>query len=141
MAPRPGGQVRHVDLSFTPAEEAFRAELRAWLRANLPPGWGTADRPEPATLAGEVAFLRDWQRTLHQGRWVGIHWPREYGGRGATVIENYLFQEEMAAVRAPEIIGRIGVNLVGPTLIAHGTEEQKRRFLPAILPEIGRAHV
>jgi alkylation response protein AidB-like acyl-CoA dehydrogenase len=117
-----------VDLSFTPAEEAFRAELRAWLGANAP-------RDEtPATLADEVAFLRAWQAKLAAGGWVGLHWPREYGGRGATVVEHYLFQEEMAAARAPEVINRIGVNLVGPTLIAHGTEEQKRRFLPKILP-------
>ena len=121
-----------MDLSFTPAEEEFRAELRGWLRANLPPGW-TGHRDFP-TLAAEVAFLRDWQRRLHDGRWVGIHWPREYGGRGASVIEHYVFQEEIAAARAPEIINRIGVNLVGPTLIAHGTEEQKRRFLPRIMP-------
>ena len=118
-----------MDLSFSPAEEAFRAELRAWLAANAP-----ADPGEHASLAHEVAFLRRWQRTLSEAGWVGIHWPREYGGRGASVIENYLFQEEMAAARAPEIIGRIGVNLVGPTLIAHGTEEQKRRFLPQIMP-------
>jgi alkylation response protein AidB-like acyl-CoA dehydrogenase len=118
-----------MDLSFSAAEEAFRAELRAWLAANVP-----AAGPEPATLAEEVAALRAWQRRLHEGGWVGIHWPREYGGRGATVVENYIFQEELAAARAPEIINRIGVNLVGPTLIAHGTEEQKRRFLPKILP-------
>ncbi len=120
-----------MDLTFSPAEEAFRAELRAWLRANQPP---PADENAEPTLAEEVAFLRDWQRRLAAGGWVGIHWPREYGGRGASVVESYVFQEEMAAARAPEIIGRIGVNLVGPTLIAHGTEAQKRRFLPAIMP-------
>ena len=118
-----------MDLRFSAAEEAFRAELRGWLTANAP-----ADPGEHASLADEVAFLRGWQKTLADAGWVGIHWPRAYGGRGATVIENYLFQEEMAAARAPEVIGRIGVNLVGPTLIAHGTEEQKRRFLPAIMP-------
>ena len=118
-----------MDLRFSPDEEAFRAELRAWLAANQPP-----DPGEHATLADEVAFLRAWQRTLAAAGWVGIHWPRAYGGRGASVVENYLFQEEMASARAPEIIGRIGVNLVGPTLIAHGTEEQKRRFLPPIMP-------
>jgi alkylation response protein AidB-like acyl-CoA dehydrogenase len=117
-----------MDLAFSPAEEAFRAELRAWLAANAP-----AERPA-GTLAEEVAFLRDWQRRLHAGGWVGIHWPREYGGRGASVVEHYLFQEETAAARVPEIVNRIGVNLVGPTLIAHGTEAQKRRFLPKILP-------
>jgi alkylation response protein AidB-like acyl-CoA dehydrogenase len=122
-----------VDLSFTSREEAFRAELRAWLQANLPPGWGSG-HDAPASLADEVAFLRGWQRRLHEGGWVGIHWPREYGGRGASVVEHYIMQEEFAAVRAPEIINRIGVNLVGPTLIAHGTEPQKQRFLPAIMP-------
>jgi len=117
-----------VDLSFTAAEEAFRAGLRAWLGAHQPPP------AEHATLADEVAFLRAWQRRLHEGRWVGIHWPRAYGGRGASLVEHYVFQEEIAAARAPEIINRIGVNLVGPTLIAHGSEEQRRRFLPKILP-------
>jgi alkylation response protein AidB-like acyl-CoA dehydrogenase len=118
-----------VDLSFSAGEEAFRSELRAWLQANAP-----ATPPHFESLADEVAFLRDWQRRLADGGWVGIHWPTAYGGRGASVVESYVFQEEMAAARAPEIIGRIGVNLVGPTLIAHGTEEQKRRFLPQIMP-------
>ncbi|TME70406.1 MAG: hypothetical protein E6I48_14975, partial [Chloroflexi bacterium] len=104
------------------------------MRANFPPDPNTAGYRDFPTLAEEVAFLRAWQRRLHDGGWVGIHWPREYGGRGATVVEHYIFQEEIAAARAPEIINRIGVNLVGPTLIAHGTEEQRRRFLPPILP-------
>jgi alkylation response protein AidB-like acyl-CoA dehydrogenase len=123
-----------VDLTFSPVEEAFRAELREWLAANVPSDWLGGEPPEFASLGDEVAFLRDWQRRLAAGRWVGIHWPREYGGRGATVVEHYVFQEEMATARAPEIINRIGVNLVGPTLIAHGTDEQRRRFLPALLP-------
>src|SRR5262245_1733038 len=84
----------NVDLSFSAAEEAFRAELRAWLKAHLPAGW-SGEPPAAATLAAEVAFLRAWQRQLADGGWVGIHWPREYGGRGATVVENYIFQEEM----------------------------------------------
>jgi alkylation response protein AidB-like acyl-CoA dehydrogenase len=117
-----------VDLSFSPAEEAFRLEVRRWLRAHLPD-----EPPEFASLADEVAFLREWQRRLAADGWVGIHWPREYGGRGASVLEHYIFQEEVAAARAPEIINRIGVNLVGPTLIAHGTDAQRRRFLPKIL--------
>jgi alkylation response protein AidB-like acyl-CoA dehydrogenase len=123
-----------VDLSFSPAEEAFRADLRAWLGRNLPPGWDGAEQATFASLGDEVAFLRAWQRRLAEGGWVGIHWPQAYGGRGASVVESWIFQEEMAAARAPEIINRIGVNLVGPTLIAHGTEAQKRRFLPPILP-------
>ncbi len=122
-----------MDLSFSPEEEAFRLGLRSWLTANLPPAWGTDAFPEFASLADEVRFLIEWQKRLSAGGWVGVHWPAAYGGRGATVIENYILQEEFARSRAPEIVGRIGVNLVGPTLIAHGTEEQKRRYLPKIL--------
>ncbi|HUI24915.1 MAG TPA: acyl-CoA dehydrogenase [Candidatus Kryptonia bacterium] len=117
-----------MDLSFSPAEEAFRAEVRTWLAVNKP-----IDDFEPASLADEVAYLVDWQRRLHASGWVGVHWPSQYGGRGATVIENYLFQAEMARAKAPEIINRIGVNLVGPTLIAHGTGAQKHRYLAKIL--------
>jgi alkylation response protein AidB-like acyl-CoA dehydrogenase len=122
-----------MDLSFGAGEEAFRRELQEWLGSHLPAGWGTKEFPEPQSLAEEVAFLVDWQRRLHAGGWVGVHWPRSYGGRGATIFENYILQEELARARAPEIIGRIGVNLVGPTLIAHGTEAQKQRYLAKIL--------
>ena len=101
--------------------------MRGWLGANLP------RVPEPETLAAEVAFLIVWQRTLFSGRWVGVHWPREYGGRGASIVENYILQEELARAQAPEVIGRIGVNLVGPTLIRHGTEAQRQRHLTKIL--------
>ena len=116
-----------MDLTFSPEEESFRAELRVWLTANVP------IEPEHATLADEVRYQVGWQRRLAQGGWVGVHWPREYGGRGATTAENYILQEELARARAPEVIGRIGVNLVGPTLIHHGSEAQKHRYLPRIL--------
>ena len=119
-----------MDLTFSPEEESFRSELRAWLGANIPAGW---DGEEFATLGDEVRFLVDWQRRLASGGWVGVHWPRDYGGRGASTTENYILQEELARARAPEVIGRIGVNLVGPTLIHHGTDDQKRRYLPKIL--------
>jgi len=120
-----------MDLSFTAEQEAFRRALRAWLTAHVP---RRDDRAAgaPASLADEVAALVDWQRRLHDGGWVGVHWPRAHGGRGAGVVENFLLQEELARAKAPELIGRIGVNLVGPTLIAHGTDEQKRH-LPRIL--------
>ncbi len=122
-----------VDLSFSPAAEAFRAELRAWLAESLPAAFAEEDRLEAATLDEEFAFLRGWQAELAAGRWVGVHWPREYGGRGAGVEESYVLQEEMAASRAPEVINRIGVNLVGPSLLRHGTESQRRRHLARIL--------
>jgi alkylation response protein AidB-like acyl-CoA dehydrogenase len=122
-----------MDLGFSPAAEEFRSELRAWLARNVPPGFGTDAFEEFRSLEEEFRFLRKWQARLAEGRWVGAHWPREYGGRGAGPEEHYLLQEEMAAARAPEVINRIGVNLVGPSLMAHGTEEQKERYLSRIL--------
>jgi alkylation response protein AidB-like acyl-CoA dehydrogenase len=116
-----------MDLSFSTEEESFRHALRSWLAAHVPA------EQEFATLADEVRFLVDWQCRLAAAGWVGVHWPREYGGRGASMTEHYLLQEELARARAPEIIGRIGVNLVGPTLIHHGTDAQRRRYLPPIL--------
>ena len=118
-----------MDLSFTASEEEFRLRLRGWLEANRPEDGGEAE-----TLDEEVARLRRWQKQLHGGGWIGLHWPREYGGQGATVTENFLFAEELARARSPEILGRIALNLVGPTLMAHGSEEQKRRYLPRIPP-------
>jgi alkylation response protein AidB-like acyl-CoA dehydrogenase len=122
-----------MDLGFSPAAEEFRSELRAWLARNVPPGFGTDAFEDFRSLEEEFRFLRKWQARLAEGRWVGAHWPREYGGRGAGPEEHYLLQEEMAAARAPEVINRIGVNLVGPSLMAHGTEEQKERYLSRIL--------
>jgi alkylation response protein AidB-like acyl-CoA dehydrogenase len=117
-----------MDLSFSPAEESFRARLRRWLEEN-PPNVRDTD-----SLDEEVESLRRWQRRLYDGGWIALHWPSEYGGQGATVVENFIFAEELARARSPELIGRIGLNLVGPTLIAHGSEEQKRRYLPGIPP-------
>ena len=78
-------------------------------------------------------MLRGWQRTLHSGRWVGINWPVEYGGRGASLTQVAVYNEELARANAPQILGRGGVSLVGPTLMAHGTEEQRRQWMPRIL--------
>jgi alkylation response protein AidB-like acyl-CoA dehydrogenase len=122
-----------VDLSPTPEQEAVRAECRSWLEANLPWECGRGLPPTFDDLGEEVAFLRDWQRRLAAGRWVGVTWPTDYGGRGAGALHHYIVQEELARARAPELVGRIGVNLVGPTLLAHGTDAQKARWLPEIL--------
>jgi alkylation response protein AidB-like acyl-CoA dehydrogenase len=122
-----------MDLTPTPEQEAFRAELRAWLRANLPWEYGTGLPPRFDDLAEEVAFLRDWQRRLAEGRWVGVTWPPEYGGRGLGPLEHFIVQEELARARAPELVGRIGINLAGPTILQWGTPDQKRRWLPGIL--------
>jgi alkylation response protein AidB-like acyl-CoA dehydrogenase len=122
-----------MDLTPTPDADALRAELRAWLRANLPWEYGTGLPPHSGDLAGEVAFLRRWQSDLARAGWVGVTWPTAYGGRGLGPAANFVVQEELARARAPELVGRIGVNLAGPTLLAHGTEEQKQRWLPRIL--------
>jgi alkylation response protein AidB-like acyl-CoA dehydrogenase len=122
-----------VDLTPTAEQRRLRAECREWLEANLPWEYGVGLPPRHASLDDEVAFGRDWQRRLADGRWVGVTWPEAYGGRGAGALAHYVVQEELARARAPELVGRIGVNLVGPTLMAHGTEDQRRRWLPAIL--------
>jgi alkylation response protein AidB-like acyl-CoA dehydrogenase len=122
-----------MDLTPTAEQQRLRAECRSWLEANLPWEYGIGLPPRHASLDDEVAFGRSWQRRLADGRWVGVTWPEAYGGRGAGALAHYVVQEELARARAPELVGRIGVNLVGPTLLAHGTEDQRRRWLPGIL--------
>jgi alkylation response protein AidB-like acyl-CoA dehydrogenase len=123
-----------VDLAPTPEQEAFRAELREWLESNAEWDVRAGQRaPRHDNLDDEFAFLRAWQRKLASGRWVGVTWPTEYGGRGLGPVEHAIAQEEFARAGAPELVGRIGVNLAGPTLLAHGTPEQKARWLPHIL--------
>jgi alkylation response protein AidB-like acyl-CoA dehydrogenase len=117
------------ELSYTAEEEAFRAELRAWLAAHLP-----ADTRPPDDEEARRRFQRAWQRELASGGWVGIQWPREHGGRGAGLKEQIIFTEEMARARAPEILDPVSVNIVGPTLIRFGTPAQQARWLPPIRP-------
>jgi alkylation response protein AidB-like acyl-CoA dehydrogenase len=112
--------------------EAFRADLRRWLDANVPDDL----RPENADRLPDderVRRLRAWQRKLAEARWVGITWPEQYGGRGAGIPEQIVYVEEMARARAPEVIGNLGIGIAGPPILAYGTEEQKRRFAPRIL--------
>jgi alkylation response protein AidB-like acyl-CoA dehydrogenase len=115
-----------VDLTLSPAEEAFRDEVRQWLVSNHP-------GREPAGDEDGFEFRRSWQRRLHEDGWAGISWPEEYGGRGATLIEQAIFNEEVARARAPQVANVLGIAMGGPTVIAHGTEEQRRRYLPPIL--------
>ena len=116
-----------MDLSFTAEEQAFATEVREWLGAHV------EVPPRFETIADEVEFGRAWQSQLAAGRWVGIHWPVDYGGRGASPVQVAIFNMEYARSRALQPINRVGLNLAGPTLLAHGTEEQKRRWLPSIL--------
>jgi len=107
--------------------DRFREELRSWLREHTPPDVQVAATFEDAEL------LRKWQQTLHAGRWVGVHWPIEYGGRGASLAQVAVYNQELARAGAPPILGRAGVSLVGPTLMTHGTEEQRQRWMSRIL--------
>jgi len=115
-----------VDLSLSPAEESFRDELRAWLEANNP-------GREPPGDDAAFEFRRAWQRELNDAGWAGVSWPKEYGGRGATLVEQAIFNEEMVRARTPSVANVLALAMGGPTVIAHGTEEQRKRFLPPIL--------
>ncbi|MGE4303192.1 MAG: acyl-CoA dehydrogenase [Novosphingobium sp.] len=121
-----------MDFNYSPEEEQFREELRQWLESALPQGWGETVF-EPEDEDERAMFRLDWERKLHSGGWSGINWPKDYGGRGATLIERAIFAEEMARVRAPEGLNIIGHNLAGPTILHHGSEAQKKRFLPKII--------
>ncbi len=120
-----------MDLSFSPEEEQFRQDLRHWLQSNLPDGWGVSFKMPKGE--SRLEFLRSWQRRLHLGGYLGLSWPKEYGGRGASMIEMAIFNEEMARAEAPGPLNVLGLAMAGPTIIVHGTEEQKQRYLPKIL--------
>lgn len=117
-----------MEFAPSPAEEAFRASVREWLSAHVP------TEPYPADAGARVQYARRWARTMYDGGWAGLAWPAEYGGRDLSPLEHLIFAEEYAAAGAPPLIDiGVGPALTGPTLIHHGTEEQKRRFLQPIL--------
>jgi alkylation response protein AidB-like acyl-CoA dehydrogenase len=115
-----------VDLTLSPSEESFRDELRSWLDANHP-------GREPEGDDAGFTFRRNWQRKLHDAGWAGVSWPTEYGGRGATLVEQAIYNEEFVRAQAPSAANVLGLAMGGPTVIAHGTDEQKRRYLEPIL--------
>jgi alkylation response protein AidB-like acyl-CoA dehydrogenase len=116
-----------VDLTFSESESALRDELREWLRTNVPTDEPVGDED------AHYAWRRAWQRRLAEGHWSGVHWPVQYGGRGATLIESAIFFEELARARAPLPANVLGLLLAGPTIMTWGDVEQKERYLPPIL--------
>ncbi|HET6842654.1 MAG TPA: acyl-CoA dehydrogenase [Candidatus Angelobacter sp.] len=119
-----------MDLNLTADELKFRDQLRAWLKANAPKDW---DEFREESMEKRFDYLRRWQRKLFEGGWAGISWPKAYGGRGASLMEQVIFWQEMALADAPPMANVLGLGLIGPTIIAFGTEAQKKRFLPKIL--------
>jgi alkylation response protein AidB-like acyl-CoA dehydrogenase len=114
-----------MDLTYTEAEQAFRAEARAWLEANVPrEPWPSGDTAEG------FALHRTWEKRLFEARWSAVSWPKKYGGREASLIEWLVFEEEYYRAAAPQRIAQNGIFLLAPTLFEFGTEEQKDRILP-----------
>ena len=123
-----------MDFNFTPEDEAFRKEFRAWLDKNA---------PKDGKLAEADTFAEDddsdwgrrvaWCKRLNEGGWLGIDWPKEYGGRGASILQSIVYHQELGRARAPLPYIGSGLSLIGPTLMHWGTEEQKKRFIPKIL--------
>jgi len=120
-----------MDLDYPPEAEAFRHEIRSWLQENLPEGWG-----EPGfsmTRDERRAFVEEWTKKLFAGGWICASWPKEYGGKGLSLMESVVLNEEFARAEAPLRADFFGDTLVGPTILQWGTEDQKRQFLPGIL--------
>ena len=121
-----------MDLSDSREEMEFRLKARQWLEQNRPSGM--ADRGFALPIDDQsVRASRDWQRKLYDAGYLGIAWPAKYGGQGKTIIESAIFNEEMARVRAPAPLNELGLSMGGPTILEHGTEEQKQRFVKKIL--------
>ncbi len=120
-----------MDLHLSPDERTFRDSLRSWLAANVPAGW-EAQRLE-STMEERFTFLRQWQKRVFDGGWAGVAWPQAFGGRGATLMEQVIFTQEMARAGAPPLANVLGLAIIGPTIIHFGTDAQKKRYLANIL--------
>ncbi len=127
-----------MDFNFSAEDEAFREEFRSWLHANLPKGKaedaGDSMREDVSEGSPDEWKRRvEWHKKMHAGGWVGIGWPKEYGGRGATLTQQIIYNEELAKVDSPMLVNGLGIMLAGPTIIHWGTEEQKKRHVAKIL--------
>ena len=120
-----------MDLTYPPEAEAFRLTIRAWLEENLPQGW--FDPGFRLSDAERAEFNRTWTKKLFAGGWICAGWPVEYGGKGLSLLEQVVLNEEFAKAGAPMRADFFGDTLVGPTILQWGTEEQKKEFIPGIL--------
>src|SRR5712671_1714531 len=124
-----------MDFKFSAEDEAFRSEFKSWLSANLPKAGKAEDGMDfmRESSADDWQKRLGWHKKMHAGGWVGISWPKEYGGRGATLTQQIIYNEELSKVSSPALVNGLGIMLVGPTIIHWGTEEQKKRYVPKIL--------
>ena len=123
-----------MDLNFSSEDEAFRQEVRQWLEERLSGEFSSLRGRGGAGDQGELVEGRKaWEKALGAAGWLGLSWPKAYGGRALPLTQEVIFNEEYARSNAPGRIGHIGETLLGPTLIAFGTPAQKARFLPSIL--------
>jgi len=120
-----------MDFAYTLEQRRFRDELREWLEARK--AAGEIPSVAQASLDHYVAEGKRWQQRLHAGGWCGLHWPASYGGRGIGIVEQIIFQEELTRIGSPQLVNLLALSMVGPLLIDHGTEAQKRRYLRRIL--------
>jgi alkylation response protein AidB-like acyl-CoA dehydrogenase len=120
-----------MNFTYTESQRKFRGELRAWLEARK--SEGAVPSLTHTSLDDAVACGKAWQRALHDAGWCGLHWPAAYGGRGIGIIEQIIFQEELARIGSPQLVNLLALTMVGPLLIDHGTEAQKKRYLKPIL--------
>jgi alkylation response protein AidB-like acyl-CoA dehydrogenase len=123
-----------MDFKFSEEDEAFRQEFRKWLAENLPRDWRNEGEERDADSRSEFERRRAWHRKLYDGGWMCIHWPREYGGRGATLLQQLIYSQEIERAKAPPTVNFQGIARVGPTLMQWGTPEQKMRYIPKIPP-------
>jgi alkylation response protein AidB-like acyl-CoA dehydrogenase len=117
-----------LQLNLGSEADRLRTQLREWLQENPPP---TVERE--CSLESFISTGKAWQKKLASGKWIAVHWPTEYGGRGLSLVEEAIVQEELSRVHAPQLLGLFGLTMVGPVLISHGSVEQKKRYLANIL--------
>jgi len=122
-----------MDFDFSAEQEAFRKEVRQWLEQNLPENLRGRGFAASRADQEEVAQLRAWQRRMYEAGYVGMDWPREFGGRGASLVEQIILYQEMARAESPQFVNRGGLSMLGPTLMKYGTPPQRERFLSRIL--------
>ncbi len=121
-----------MDFNYTPDQEAYRMNVRKWLEANQPPPLTAEEREK---VSEDLLWQRNkkWHKRLYDVGWIGLSWPREYGGRGATFVEQLIFQQELARLNLPIGINVLGIIMTGPALMQWGTDTQKERYLKPIL--------